>query len=349
MTLSPSGQSSPRQLTIVGGGLAGLGLANGLARAGLPVELHEAGHYPRHRVCGEFLAGLKAETVHALGLGEAIEDALPHRHTAWVDCSGSVLSRYVLPEVAPGISRYQLDHRMARLARERGAVIHEGSRLKTPPGQGLVHACGSRPSKGGRIGLKAHFSEVPLMADLEIHLGRTAYVGLSPVEDGFVNACGIFRNVARGSFASPVQRFLATIREHGLEPLARRLEEASFREGSFCSVTGLRYGSGPHPAGLALGDHHRMIPPFTGHGMTLALEMAAIALPHLVAYSREEVSWESCLATCRRKLKGSLAGRCRTADFLHPFLLHPPSRKLLAFMAGSRLLPFKTLYRLTHG
>jgi len=46
--------SALRPITIVGGGLAGLMLGNGLRQQGIPVTVWEAGHYPRHRVCGLF-------------------------------------------------------------------------------------------------------------------------------------------------------------------------------------------------------------------------------------------------------------------------------------------------------
>jgi 2-polyprenyl-6-methoxyphenol hydroxylase-like FAD-dependent oxidoreductase len=47
--------TSTKPITIVGGGLAGLTLGIGLRRRGVPTTLWEAGHYPRHRVCGEFI------------------------------------------------------------------------------------------------------------------------------------------------------------------------------------------------------------------------------------------------------------------------------------------------------
>ena len=57
-----------RLIEIIGGGLAGLSLGIALRRAGVPVALHEAGAYPRHRVCGEFIAGLEGSTIERLGL-----------------------------------------------------------------------------------------------------------------------------------------------------------------------------------------------------------------------------------------------------------------------------------------
>ena len=52
----------PEHLTIVGGGLAGLTLGIGLRQRGVPVTVYEAGRYPRHRVCGEFISGRGQKT-----------------------------------------------------------------------------------------------------------------------------------------------------------------------------------------------------------------------------------------------------------------------------------------------
>ncbi|MFZ9874958.1 MAG: NAD(P)-binding protein, partial [Candidatus Methylacidiphilales bacterium] len=46
-----------KTVEIVGGGLAGLTLGLCLRQKGVPVDLFEAGTYPRHRVCGEYLSG----------------------------------------------------------------------------------------------------------------------------------------------------------------------------------------------------------------------------------------------------------------------------------------------------
>ena len=71
--------SSPRPVEIVGGGLAGLSLGLALRRAAVPVTIFEAGVYPRHRVCGEFIAGLDTDTISRLGLDELLADARRHR------------------------------------------------------------------------------------------------------------------------------------------------------------------------------------------------------------------------------------------------------------------------------
>ena len=46
-----------KPVTIVGGGLAGLTLGIALRENSVPVHIYEAGTYPRHRVCGEFISG----------------------------------------------------------------------------------------------------------------------------------------------------------------------------------------------------------------------------------------------------------------------------------------------------
>ena len=61
-----------RPITIVGGGLAGLVLGIGLRRCDAPVTIWEAGNYPRHRVCGEFISGRGQATLARLGMSELI-------------------------------------------------------------------------------------------------------------------------------------------------------------------------------------------------------------------------------------------------------------------------------------
>ena len=55
-----------REIRIIGGGLAGLTLGVLLRRENLPVEIWDAGSYPRHRVCGEFVSGRGIEVLREL-------------------------------------------------------------------------------------------------------------------------------------------------------------------------------------------------------------------------------------------------------------------------------------------
>src|SRR5262249_29714111 len=64
-----------KPITIIGGGLAGLTLGIGLRRQGIPATIWEAGHYPRHRVCGEFISGDGQDSLKRLGLWEHIVEA----------------------------------------------------------------------------------------------------------------------------------------------------------------------------------------------------------------------------------------------------------------------------------
>ena len=70
-----------KRISIVGGGLAGLSLGVALRRHGIPVILFEAGSYPRHRVCGEFISGLSKATLNTLGLQDLLHGAMSHRST----------------------------------------------------------------------------------------------------------------------------------------------------------------------------------------------------------------------------------------------------------------------------
>ena len=117
-----------RVVTIAGGGLAGLSLGIALRQTRTPVILHEAGVYPRHRVCGEFISGVSPAVLETLGIADLVQDAKRHFSSAWYFRERQVY-RTQLPS-ALGISRFTLDERLAFRFRELGGILKEGSRIK---------------------------------------------------------------------------------------------------------------------------------------------------------------------------------------------------------------------------
>ena len=104
-----------KPITIIGGGLAGLTLGIGLRQHGVPVTIHEAGHYPRHRVCGEFISGRGQATLARLGLRELLDQAgaVSAQTTAFFSATKSTAQR-PLPSPAICLSRFLLDAALAK-------------------------------------------------------------------------------------------------------------------------------------------------------------------------------------------------------------------------------------------
>src|SRR3954470_23394307 len=103
-----------KPITIVGGGLAGLTLGIGLRQRGVPVSVWEAGHYPRHRVCGEFISGSGLGVLDRLGLRPGFESAGAFPAVSATFISGSNRSPVrPLPVPALCLSRYTMDALLA--------------------------------------------------------------------------------------------------------------------------------------------------------------------------------------------------------------------------------------------
>lgn len=340
--------TAPRPIEIIGGGLAGLSLGLALRRADVPVTLFEAGDYPRHRVCGEFITGLAPKTIARLGLEPFLADALRHREVAWF-LRDEPTRFQRLPSPALGLSRHQLDARLAEAFVAEGGELHAHTRvtdLAIRPGR--VFATGRRRGRSPWIGLKVHVRALELTRDLELHLGDHAYVGLSRIEGGVTNVCGLFRRRALAARGHGL--LLDYLRATGLSALRTRITAATIDAASFCAVAALSFDrtSSVAPDRIQLGDACAMIPPFTGNGMAMAFQSAEAALDPLLAYARGESTWAvSCRATSAA-LRGRFRVRLASADVLHSFLLRPRRQSWLAALSRTRLLPFGPLYAALH-
>jgi flavin-dependent dehydrogenase len=348
-------QAINRNITIIGGGLAGLTLGIGLRQQGVGVSLHEAGNLPRHRVCGEFICGKGAAILSGLGLKSLLADAVLHDKVHWYH-KEKKLFQQKLPTPAIGISRYVLDQRLADFFTCTGGQLHCNQRVSLKneliPGEGNVF-CNGRQRATGKplwLGMKLHLQSTPHAHTngLSVYLGDGCYVGLSAIENGQLNLCGLFR-LRPGIGGGKLQSLLHYLDACGLHCLLRVLEEGEPDESSFCAVTALDFSPLSHfRSRLTLGDQMGMIAPFTGNGMSIALESASMAIAPLVDYAYQQCGWSEATLIIQQHFSQHFSMRMNIARWLHPLLLNSRSQAALGYLGRWHLLPLNHLFKLTH-
>lgn len=330
-----------KDITIVGGGLAGLALGIGLRRRGVPVYLIEAGRYPRHRVCGEFISGQGQEVLARLGLGELLwqAGARPAMTAAFFSATGRELKE-TLPRAAWCLSRFVLDDLLAREFRRLGGDLREHQRWQGQEAvEGLVRATGRRAGPGAAgwriFALKAHARNVEMDVDLEMHLVPSGYVGLCRLAGDVVNVCGLFRS--RTTEPDLAENWPEWLRGPTGSTLRARLARAVFVDDSFCSAAGisLRPGRALAHTGCCIGDALTMIPPVAGNGMSMAFESADFATEPLAAYSRGETTWTLAQRQVAATCDAAFATRLRWAGWLQQSLSCPGGQTVLWSLAAN--------------
>jgi menaquinone-9 beta-reductase len=321
-----------KHVTIIGGGLAGLTLGIALRREGVPVVIWEASHYPRHRVCGEFISGQGQDVLMRLGLKEKLLAAESREATSarfWL--GDRPLARQELPRSALCLSRHVMDELLAAEFKNQGGDLRENSRWQGESSQaGLIMANGRRrqaSEKGWRwLGLKIHAHDFDMAADLEMHSFANGYIGICRLSRGVSNICGLFRlPKERPAFAG---RPLDMLTGPPDSALRERMRNASFDEESFCSVAGISLRRRDRDRGpdCRIGDAFTLIPPVTGNGMSIAFESAQIAVAPVTAYSRGELAWEAAREAIHAGCKSAFGSRLAWAGALQWAMFSPLGR-----------------------
>lgn len=317
-----------RRVTIIGGGLSGLALGIRLRESGVEVVVHEAATYPRHKVCGEFVSGGGVAILPRLGLLQAPVVA----RTVQLFRGEAASQVTLLPEPAWCMSRYELDHELAQRFEALGGILKRHSRFTgAPTEEGVVRASGRQIEKlpGAHVvGLKLHARGLEMAAELEMHFGDRAYVGVTRVENGRTNICGLFRV---GTLAGAGKDHVRTMVELCPESLRRRLEKSELLPESFCAVAGLPLEPrlSVDSRVFAVGDALAMLPPVTGNGMSFALESAEIAAPLLAGWAEGNLEWQAGLNQYQSRLRRRFASRIKWARWLHRGLFSPIGQRLL--------------------
>jgi len=315
-------------ITIVGGGLADLTLGIALRRHDVPVTILEAGRYPRHRVCGEFINGRGTQVLQELELTEKLKHhGMREATTAAFFYGDTAAGSRALPNSGYCLSRFRMDAVLAAEFESLGGLLISNERWQGAVPEGSVRATGRRmkPVEDGWrwIGLKIHARHVSLEADLEMHFNGNGYVGLCRVEDDRVNICGLFRS--RHTAPDLARTWREWLFGQPGSLLRQKLEGATFDDASFSSVAALSFktGSPRDRTECAIGDALGMIPPVTGNGMSMALESAQMSAPPLLEFSRGHASWRETRDTIARRCDDAFAGRLLWAGWMQKALFTP--------------------------
>jgi len=194
---------------------------------------------------------------------------------------GGIVREERLPEPGLGISRSLLDEILLARAMEEGAILHREMGEAAAPEAATVDATGRKSpgrAKGNRLfGFKAHFEGDAGNDAVELYfLGPRAYVGVSAVEEGRINVCGLAEEADLAAVDFAIDRYLGQFGQ-----IQRRLGGLR-RCWDWMRVGPLEFGQrlsilSPSRHYYSCGDALSFVDPFTGSGILSALVTGSIA------------------------------------------------------------------------
>jgi menaquinone-9 beta-reductase len=334
---------------VLGAGPAGSTVAIQLARHGYSTLLVEKKQFPRQKVCGGCLSGKAVLALRQLSLFHVLKDAIPlnsfvlsaHGRSATLACNGGF-----------AISRSTFDQRLTEEAMRDGATfLHQTTatlgvatdthRLVdlTSHGQSaqfrakLVIVCTGlgNPDQKKLVPLEevySHNSRIGLttlaQSNREFKSGticmsvdRVGYLGITTLENGQLNLSACVKRQAVQESGSPTEYALTHLERLGLS------EPEGFSESRWLGTPRLTRKL-KNPAGervFVLGDAAKYVEPFTGEGISWALESSIQVQP----FARKAIqAWDHSLINAwARSLTRLLHARQRVCYAMKIFAGHP--------------------------
>ena len=368
--------SSKYDLAIVGAGPAGAALAIRSARSGLRVVVIDSAEFPRQKVCGEYLAPAAWTLLEQLGLDElrTLARPLPVLRLA-VDDATSVVTSFPDDREAPrALSRHTLDARLVRAARDAGAEVLCGRRVRriiVEEGRARSVECADLSERGagvriaaklivaadgrrsvvvrdtgrvvrrdlGLIGFKRHvhaYATSQAVAEIAMHALPGGYLGTCPTEDGALNFCGV---IPRRLFKAEHGDIAAALRKWLTRYPNLQLASESKADGPWLSMPDVAtQRARPTTAGvLYVGDAAGTIEPLTGQGMTMALAGARLASRYIDRFGPDGIK-SRVQIEYDAEWNATFGRAIRTADWFGRLLRRPSVLKAM-LIAGRPVAP----------
>ncbi len=293
-----------KQIAIIGGGIAGLALSIDLCKRGIDVILIEKGSYPRHKVCGEYVA-MESKRYLEFICPELSKTLVPEINIFKLSATGSGFYETALDPGGFGISRYKLEMMLYNQALEQGVTIWLNCKaneinadkfngqftIKTS--RGAVNAnliCNASGRKSNfesgntasyqngvnYVGVKYHVQMDRDSKVIEIHNFPGGYCGISSIEDNLSSLCYIVNSQMLKTAGNSIKRLEKTILSKNKQ-LEKIFHSSTFKDPQPLTISGINFliKNPVSPDVIFLGDSAGSIAPITGNGMSMALRSAA--------------------------------------------------------------------------
>ena len=364
-------------VTIIGGGLAGLISSIQLAKENISVSLFEKKVYPFHRVCGEYVSREVLDYLVELGVDLRSYNPAEIDRLLLSTPSGRT-TEVSLPLGGIGISRYHLDYQLYVRALELGVTIFEGiaiselffegkgfdwrtSNQKNGYSEIVLGAHGKRSQidrilkrkffgeKSGFLGIKYH-REGSFPSDLiALHIFPKGYCGISQIEEGKINMCYLVEGSVLKQHGSieGVESYLLQENQN----LKAFMQNSTSLYKRPLVISNVSFTSKP-PVDqhvLMMGDAAGLISPLCGNGMAMAIHSAKLASQCAISYLEGKLNREEMENQYTRLWNQNFSQRIRVGRTLQGVFLSPSwSWATVPLLATFPYLG-KQVIRKTHG
>jgi flavin-dependent dehydrogenase len=329
-------EAAQYDLIVVGAGPAGSACAITAARAGAKVLLLEKDHFPRQKVCGEFVSPESLGMLHGF-LEDDRFQSCPQVVSSRIFLDNKTLAIPVSP-AAQSIPRFDLDPALFAAAQNASVTTYEGAAVTDVKRNEIFHVRTSESTYSARavvnatgrwskltqfdaagkekwIGLKAHFTEPSPPQSVDLYFFTGGYCGVTPVGPNSINACAMVRADAAHTLEDVFTK----------EP--RLLQRSRAWQPLFAAVTtSPLYFREPETEseGMFLaGDAAGFIDPFAGDGISLALQSGTLVAQSIVPFLRGTCSLDEAHQQYQSAYRKRFAPAFRNAGRLRGALAAP--------------------------
>ncbi len=368
-------------VTIIGGGLAGLALSIQLGKLGYRVALFEKEAYPFHKVCGEYISMESWDFIESLGLSLSSMN-LPIIKKLVVSAPDGTELHANLPLGGFGISRYLLDNELKKIAVANNVSVYEKCKVEEVNFADEIFSlhtslgnfssgicCGSFGKRSNLdikwkrdfiskknnklsnyVGVKYHIKTNFAADTIALHNFKNGYCGISKIEADEYCLCYItnaFNLLNNGNSIAYMEKNIL-YRNKRLKQIFEN-SEILFSTPVTISQISFKQKSQVHDHVLLLGDAAGMITPLCGNGMSMALHSSKIAASSIINFLQNNITRQQFEENYTRDWKKIFGVRLKAGRLIQSFFGREWITNL--FIRVMKLFPWltKKLIALTHG